>query len=250
VASDRRVNAGIRGFGSPETTSPRISHHFRDGSVALFVIVHTRNEFVFARDCTTRVARTTPLVMSEMLSTTDGVDWGVLFAAATLQLAPVLGFILAAQRYVIAGLAAGAVKGWGPLPRDARGLPIEAEGAGHLVGLDGGRLRRRLGLGLGERLPGALLHLLRHLGQDAGECRQLHHRQHQHPRRHRFLVLPAGRGGAERDARHAIGNMHVQHAIGEKGRKAAHVCLILVTVRGPHCSRKARWKLSKTGWSR
>ena len=35
----------------------------------------------------------------------------LLFAAATLQLAPILAFILAAQRYVIAGLTAGAVKG-------------------------------------------------------------------------------------------------------------------------------------------
>jgi multiple sugar transport system permease protein len=80
-------------------------------AAALFVIVYAWNEFIFALVFTTRVARTTPLVMSEMLSTTDGVDWGVLFAAATLQLAPILGFILAAQRYVIAGLTAGAVKG-------------------------------------------------------------------------------------------------------------------------------------------
>lgn len=80
-------------------------------AAALFVIVYAWNEFIFALVFTTRVARTTPLVMSEMLSTTDGVDWGVLFAAATLQLAPVLAFILSAQRYVIAGLTAGAVKG-------------------------------------------------------------------------------------------------------------------------------------------
>lgn len=80
-------------------------------AASLFVIVYAWNEFVFALVFTTRDARTTPLVMSEMLSTTDGVDWGVLFAAATLQLAPVLAFILSAQRYVIAGLTAGAVKG-------------------------------------------------------------------------------------------------------------------------------------------
>jgi multiple sugar transport system permease protein len=80
-------------------------------AASLFVIVYAWNEFIFALVFTTRIARTTPLVMSEMLSTTDGVDWGVLFAAATLQLLPVLAFILAAQRYVIAGLTAGAVKG-------------------------------------------------------------------------------------------------------------------------------------------
>jgi multiple sugar transport system permease protein len=80
-------------------------------AAALFVVVYAWNEFVFALVFTTRNARTTPLVMSEMLSTIDGVDWGVLFAAATIQLAPVLLFVLAAQRYVIAGLTAGAVKG-------------------------------------------------------------------------------------------------------------------------------------------
>jgi multiple sugar transport system permease protein len=80
-------------------------------AAALFVVVYAWNEFVFALVFTTRNARTTPLIMSEMLSTIDGVDWGVLFAAATIQLAPVLLFVLAAQRYVIAGLTAGAVKG-------------------------------------------------------------------------------------------------------------------------------------------
>lgn len=80
-------------------------------AAALFVVVYAWNEFIFALVFTTRVARTTPLVMSEMLSTTDGVDWGVLFAAASIQLAPILAFVLAAQRYVIAGLSAGAVKG-------------------------------------------------------------------------------------------------------------------------------------------
>ena len=80
-------------------------------AASLFVVVYAWNEFIFALVFTTRIARTTPLVMSEMLSTTDGVDWGVLFAAASIQLAPILAFILAAQRYVIAGLTAGAVKG-------------------------------------------------------------------------------------------------------------------------------------------
>ena len=80
-------------------------------AASLFVIVYAWNEFIFALVFTTRTARTTPLVLSEILSTVEGVDWGVLFAAATVQLAPVLAFVLAAQRYVVAGLAAGAVKG-------------------------------------------------------------------------------------------------------------------------------------------
>lgn len=79
-------------------------------AASLFVIVYAWNEFIFALVFTTRNARTTPLVLSEILSTVEGVDWGVLFAAATVQLAPVLAFVLAAQRYVVAGLTAGAVK--------------------------------------------------------------------------------------------------------------------------------------------
>jgi multiple sugar transport system permease protein len=80
-------------------------------AASIFVIVFAWNEFIFALIFTTRNARTTPLVISEMLSTVEGVDWGILFAAATVQLAPILAFVVAVQRYVIAGLAASAVKG-------------------------------------------------------------------------------------------------------------------------------------------
>lgn len=53
----------------------------------------------------------TTLVTSEMPGTTDGVDRGLPFAAATPLLAPVPAVILAAQRHVAAGPTAGAVKG-------------------------------------------------------------------------------------------------------------------------------------------
>lgn len=80
-------------------------------AASIFVIVFAWNEYIFALIFTTRNARTTPLVISEILSTIEGVDWGILFAAATVQLAPILAFVVAVQRYVIAGLAASAVKG-------------------------------------------------------------------------------------------------------------------------------------------
>lgn len=95
---------------------------------ALFVVVHAWNELVFALVFTTRNARTTPLLMSEMPSTIDGVDWGVLFAAATIRLLPVPLFVLAAQRYVTAGLMAGAVKGQA---RGARGFRARNEPSGN-----------------------------------------------------------------------------------------------------------------------
>jgi len=80
-------------------------------AAAVFVVVFAWNEYIFALVFTTRAAKTTPLVISEILSTVEGVDWGVLFAAATVQLAPILVFVIAVQRYLITGLAAGSLKG-------------------------------------------------------------------------------------------------------------------------------------------
>jgi multiple sugar transport system permease protein len=77
---------------------------------AIFVLIFSWNEYVFALIFTTRIAKTTPLVLSEILGTAEGVEWGVLFAGATLQLLPLLVMVLALQRYIVAGLTAGAVK--------------------------------------------------------------------------------------------------------------------------------------------
>jgi multiple sugar transport system permease protein len=46
-----------------------------------------------------------------MISSVDGVDWGALFAAATIQLIPVLLFVVLMNRFLVAGLTAGATKG-------------------------------------------------------------------------------------------------------------------------------------------
>ncbi len=79
-------------------------------AVAIFVVVFAWNEYVFAMIFTTRNARTAPVVIGEMLGTVEGVQWGVIFAAATVQLVPVLALVVALQRYLVAGLTAGAVK--------------------------------------------------------------------------------------------------------------------------------------------
>ena len=60
---------------------------------------------------TTSRAKTVPLLLSEMMSSLTGVDWGVLFAAVTIQLVPVVAFVWIVQRWLVAGLTAGAVKG-------------------------------------------------------------------------------------------------------------------------------------------
>ena len=80
-------------------------------AVAVFVIVFAWNEFLFAFVFTSTRAKTAPLVLSEMLGSFDGVEWGVLFAAATVQLMPVVAFVMVAQRYLVAGLTAGSTKG-------------------------------------------------------------------------------------------------------------------------------------------
>jgi len=79
-------------------------------AVGLFVVVFAWNEYVFAMIFTTRNARTAPVVIGEMLGTVEGVQWGVIFAAATVQLVPVLALVVTLQRFLVAGLTAGAVK--------------------------------------------------------------------------------------------------------------------------------------------
>jgi multiple sugar transport system permease protein len=80
-------------------------------AAAVFVIVYAWNEFLFAFLLTTTHAKTAPLAIGEMISSVETGDWGVLFAASTLQLLPVLLFVVLVQKYLIAGFTAGAVKG-------------------------------------------------------------------------------------------------------------------------------------------
>lgn len=80
-------------------------------AAGVFVFVFAWNEFLFAFVFTTSHARTAPLIISEMMGSVTGVDWGAVFAAATIQLLPVLLFVALMQRYLIAGLTAGSVKG-------------------------------------------------------------------------------------------------------------------------------------------
>jgi multiple sugar transport system permease protein len=80
-------------------------------AVSVFVAVFAWNEFLFAFVFTATRAKTAPLVISEMIGSIDGVDWGILFAASTVQLLPVLLFVVFMNRHLVAGLTAGATKG-------------------------------------------------------------------------------------------------------------------------------------------
>lgn len=80
-------------------------------AACVFVVVFSWNEYVFALIFTSNNARTAPLILSEISGAVEGVQWGVLFAAATIQLVPILAFVLLVQKYIVSGLTAGAVKG-------------------------------------------------------------------------------------------------------------------------------------------
>ena len=80
-------------------------------ATSVFIMVFAWNDFLFAFIFTAVDAKTAPLVISEMVGAIDGVDWGILFAAATLQLVPILIFVILVQKYLIAGMTAGTVKG-------------------------------------------------------------------------------------------------------------------------------------------
>jgi multiple sugar transport system permease protein len=80
-------------------------------AVGIFTFIFAWNEFIFAFIFASTEARTGPLIISEMLGALDGVEWGVLFAAVSLQLLPILLIVTFAQRFIVAGLTAGSVKG-------------------------------------------------------------------------------------------------------------------------------------------
>ena len=80
-------------------------------AASTFVFIFSWNEFLFAFIFTTTEAKTAPLIISEMLGALDGVEWGVLFAAATVQLVPIVIFVIAVQKFVMAGMTAGSLKG-------------------------------------------------------------------------------------------------------------------------------------------
>ncbi|MGH8810422.1 MAG: carbohydrate ABC transporter permease [Advenella sp.] len=77
----------------------------------IFVFVFSWNEFLFALIFVNQNAQTAPLLISQVMGGVDGTAWGVLFAGVTVQFVPVILLVAFLQRYLIAGLTAGSVKG-------------------------------------------------------------------------------------------------------------------------------------------
>jgi multiple sugar transport system permease protein len=80
-------------------------------AAAVFVFIFSWNDYLFAFIFTTSRAKTAPVILSEIMGSATGVDWGVLFAAASIQLLPIVVFVIFLQKYLMAGLTAGSMKG-------------------------------------------------------------------------------------------------------------------------------------------
>jgi len=79
-------------------------------ATAILAFLYCWNEFLYAVILTGREARTLPVIITSFM-TNKSVLWGRIAASGTLVLIPVLIFALLAQRYLIRGLAKGAIKG-------------------------------------------------------------------------------------------------------------------------------------------
>ena len=79
-------------------------------ATAILAFLYCWNEFLYAVILTGRESRTLPVIITSFM-TNKSVLWGRIAASGTLVLIPVLIFALLAQRYLVRGLARGAVKG-------------------------------------------------------------------------------------------------------------------------------------------
>jgi multiple sugar transport system permease protein len=76
----------------------------------ILAVIFSWNNFVFGIVLASRETRTLPVAVYNMLSF-EQVSWGPLAAAALVVTLPVLLLTVFAQRQIVAGLTAGAVKG-------------------------------------------------------------------------------------------------------------------------------------------
>jgi multiple sugar transport system permease protein len=79
-------------------------------ATAIFCVVLTYNEFLFALVLTsTPKAETMPVGAASLIGRID-VDWGAMAAAGVLGALPIIAFALLVQRHLVRGLTLGAVK--------------------------------------------------------------------------------------------------------------------------------------------
>ncbi|MET3808593.1 multiple sugar transport system permease protein [Nakamurella sp. UYEF19] len=79
-------------------------------AAAIFTVISAWNELLFAVLLTTD-NRTAPAGIVATLISDRGINWGKLYAAATMVAIPIILFTIAVQRHVVRGFTFGAVKG-------------------------------------------------------------------------------------------------------------------------------------------
>ena len=79
-------------------------------ATAIFCLINSWNEFVFANFLTSVNAKTVPTSVMLFLSV-SGTKWGEMAATGVLSSLPVILFGIIVQKYMIRGLTFGAVKG-------------------------------------------------------------------------------------------------------------------------------------------
>ncbi len=79
-------------------------------ATAILCFMYCWNEFLYAVILTGRDARTLPVTITSFM-TNKAILWGRIAASGSMVLIPVLIFALLAQRYLVRGLAGGAIKG-------------------------------------------------------------------------------------------------------------------------------------------
>lgn len=79
-------------------------------ATAIFSIIFSWNEFMFALILTGTYAKTLPVAAASYI-TEMGIMWGELTATGTIIMAPILIFAILVQKYLVRGLTFGAIKG-------------------------------------------------------------------------------------------------------------------------------------------
>ncbi|HYP25324.1 MAG TPA: carbohydrate ABC transporter permease [Blastocatellia bacterium] len=80
-------------------------------ATAVFCLIVSWNEFLFALVLTqTEAAMTLPVGIAGRVTQYE-IKWGVMSAAGVVAMVPILAFAMAVQRYLVRGLSLGAVKG-------------------------------------------------------------------------------------------------------------------------------------------
>ena len=79
-------------------------------ATAVFGIILTWNEFLFALLLSGQETRTIPVAMYQTIGGDIGVRWGLLAAIETLFLVPVIVFVFLLQNHLLRGVTFGTIK--------------------------------------------------------------------------------------------------------------------------------------------